>query len=514
MEGRQDSMRGEHKSVVVPETSSSVFWSDQVLYMISHVSASGPDFPTSLVGVRHVVQELRDSDCMVNVDFVDVRSYNIPLTVFLLTKNAIIQGLQRCTHLNGLKVQVVARGEVCESEWAETTIVKKDISCLVRRVKGNGNGHGNLIRLDNRFLVPTVLKWEQHTLSMVQKMTRVWTAQTKVIVGLHSEQLEIQRLTAEYWANSNKFCKASPDFHIVCGTYVIDMAGLSQYLNSFDWSSADHGFKLESPGVLAKVSSFVDTRLTGTNLNIECAICMEPRRKYGHIRLGCPCGEVGSVKGAVLHLKCAMTWLLNQEKLWGHYYETHDQPSQHGMDSPSCPFCKSRLLGLAPDMTSLALHKEETPGNEPDPLRMKYLEHMNFLLQARFSFPEALRRVMIPDTAAMLMHFGPALTQEMTDTACISFPHAATLFLSNGDGRMPNKAVDNVSWIPERKNWSKGLKEAAEVVMPPIACSLPYQSDDIIPGLNRYNNMVYYIAVACELRFATQCQNNREDRNR
>jgi len=26
--------------------------------------------------------------------------------------------------------------------------------------------------------------------------------------------------------------------------------------------------------------------------------------------------------------------------------------------------------------------------------------------------------------------------------------------------------------------------------------------------------MVYYIAVACELRFATQCQNNREDRNR
>jgi len=88
----------------------------------------------------------------------------------------------------------------------------------VRRVKNNGNGYGNLIRLDNQFLVPTVLKWEQHTLSMLQKMTRVWTAQTKVVVGLHSEQLEVQRLTAEYWANSNKFCKASPDFHIVCGT--------------------------------------------------------------------------------------------------------------------------------------------------------------------------------------------------------------------------------------------------------------------------------------------------------
>jgi hypothetical protein len=79
---------------------------------------------------------------------------------------------------------------------------------------------------------------------------------------------------------------------------------------------------------------------------------------------------------------------------------------------------------------------------------------------------------------------------------------------------MPNKAVDTVSWIPERKNWSKGPKEAEGVVLPPIACSLPYQSDDIVPGLNRYNNMVYYIAVACELRFATQCQNNREDRNR
>jgi len=73
-------------------------------------------FPTSLVGVRHVVQEQIASDCMVNVDFADVRNYNIPLTVFLLTKNAVIQGLQRCTHLNGLKVQVVARGEVCESE--------------------------------------------------------------------------------------------------------------------------------------------------------------------------------------------------------------------------------------------------------------------------------------------------------------------------------------------------------------------------------------------------------------
>jgi len=297
---------------------------------------------------------------------------------------------------------------------------------------------------------------------------------------------------------------------------LIDMAGLSQYLNSFDWSSVDHGFKLESPGVLAKVSSFVDTRLTGTNLNIECAICMEPRRKYAHIRLGCPCGEVGSVKGAVLHLKCAMTWLPNQEKLWGHYYETHHQPSPHGMDSPSCPFCKSRLLGLAPDMTSIASQQEETQGCETNLVRLQYLEHMNFLLQARYSFPEALRRVMIPDTASMLLHFGPALTQEMTDTACISFPSAATLFLSNGDGCMPdkaNEAMDRDSRRSQQKAWSKGRQEAAEVVLPSIACSLAYQSEDILLELNRYNNMVYYIAVACELRFATQCQNYRDDSN-
>ena len=499
---------------IEPEASCPDLFSAPLQYMLSHVSAVGPDFPTSLAGVRYIVQEMIASDCMVTVNFAEVRCYKLPSTVLIHTKNAIIQGLQRCTHLNGLKVEVLTRAEVSISAWAETRISSPEIPMLVRRVKNDGTLYGNLIRLDTKFIVPTVLKWDLHTMSMLQKMTSVWTPETRVIVCVHPEQLEMQRLSAEYWINSNKFCQASSEFRIVSATFLIDLVGLGDYIHTFDWNNIDHGFKLNSPAIVAKVSSFVDCRLTGTNLNVECAICLEPRRKYPHIRLGCVCGEVGSVKGAVLHLKCAMTWLLNQEKMWARFYDTHDQPSPRGMDSPSCPFCKSRLLGLAPDVHRIALHQESIHDHtKPSLCRLQYLKHMNFLLQARYSFPEALRRIMIPDTASMLRHLGPGLTQEMADTACISFPTAETLFLSKGDGREPSVAINPDRPGTGRKPWSKGGEEAAAgVLLPPMACSFPYQSDDVDLELARYNNMVYYIAVACELRYATQCQNARADR--
>jgi len=199
--------------------------------------------------------------------------------------------------------------------------------------------------------------------------------------------------------------------------------------------------------------------------------------------------------------------------MWERFYETHDQPSPHGKDSPSCPFCKSRLLGLAPDVHRFAQHQEAIRVNaKPNLCRLQYLEHMNFLLQARNMFPEALRRVMIPDTASMFRHLRLGLTREMADTACISLPTAETLFLSKGDGREPSVAINPGLPGAGRKPWSKGGEEVDALVrVPPVACSFPYQSDDIDPELARYNTMVYYIAVACELRFATQCQNDRAD---
>jgi len=138
-----------------------------------------------------MVQEMIASDCMVAVDFAEVRGYKLPLTVLIHTKNAIIEGLQRCTHLNGLKVEVVSRAEISISAWAETRISSPEIPMLVRRVKNNGTPYGSFIRLDNKFIVPSVLKWDLHTTSMLQKMTKVWTLETRVIICVYPEQLEM-----------------------------------------------------------------------------------------------------------------------------------------------------------------------------------------------------------------------------------------------------------------------------------------------------------------------------------
>jgi predicted DNA binding CopG/RHH family protein len=93
-----------------------------------------------------MVQEMIASDCMVTVNFAEVRGYKLPLTVLIHTKNAIIQGLQRCTHLNSLKVEVVSRSEINISAWAETRISSPEIPMLVRRVKKNGMPYGSFIQ--------------------------------------------------------------------------------------------------------------------------------------------------------------------------------------------------------------------------------------------------------------------------------------------------------------------------------------------------------------------------------
>ena len=131
-------MNPDPSGFIEPDASCPELCSEPLEYMFSHVSAVGPDFPTSLAGVRYTVQEMMASDCMVTVDFAEVRGYRLPSTVLIHTKNAIIRGLQRCTHLNGLKVEVLSRAEISISAWAETGISSPEIPMLVRRVQDNG----------------------------------------------------------------------------------------------------------------------------------------------------------------------------------------------------------------------------------------------------------------------------------------------------------------------------------------------------------------------------------------
>jgi len=485
----------------------------EVLYLMSHVSAVGPDFPTSLEGVRSTVKEMFASDCMVTVDFSDVRGYNVPLTVLVCCEIAYINGLKRCNHLNSLMVKVISRAEPSSGMWAETTYPLPKFSLLVRRVNKNGLVYGNTIRIDNRHVVPTLLERETLALQVLQKMTKMWTSETRVVLQVHPERLEVQRLTAEYWGNNNKFCKPSDEFSVVSASYMINISMLSSYIHTFAWNQADHGFRLDAPGVLAKVSSFVDVRLMGTNLNVECAICMEPRRKFAHIRLGCPCGEAGSVKGAVLHLKCALTWLLNQERMWDHYYDHTQGPSPHGMDSPSCPFCKCRLRGKSPDMsriTASMINGHHVVDLDND--RLAYLEHMNFLLQARNSFPVALTHMMVPFSAGAIMEHIPTLSNELRDTVCITFPTAESLFRSAGGAQAP-RAVADTHLVQGGNKTPDQTYALVDDALPSVAVSFPYQSDEVQTGVDRYNSMIYYIAVSCDLRYSTQRQNHRAEGN-
>ena len=494
----------------VPEASHECVCVQEVMYMMSHVSAVGPDFPTSLEGVRSTVEEMISSDCMVTVDFQDVRGYNVPLTVLVRSEIAYIRGLKRCTHLNDLRVKVVSRVEVSSSLWAETTFPVPKFWLHVRRVKDDGRVYGSTIKIDNRHIVPTLLQREIMALQMLKKMTKMWTSDTKVILQVHPERLEVQRLTAEYWGNDNKLCKPSDEFSVVSVSYIINIAMLSSYIDSFAWGSEDHGFHLEAPGVLAKISSFVNARLMGTNLNVECAICLEPRRKFSHVRLGCPCGEAGSVKGAVLHLKCALTWLLNQEKMWDHFYDQSQEPSPHGMDSPSCPFCKCRLRGKSPDMsriTASMLAEDRLPEQDKD--RVRYLEHMNFLLQARNSFPAALHNMMVPFTSGGIMQHLPTLSNELRDTVSITFPTAESLWRSAGGAQAPRAVASDMLMDEAGKPAPHETNGCAVDTLPSIAVSFPYQSDDVQAGVDKYNSMIYYISVACDLRYSTQVQNHR-----
>jgi hypothetical protein len=212
---------------------------------------------------------------------------------------------------------------------------------------------------------------------------------------------------------------------------------------------------------------------------------MEPLRMYKQIRLGCACGEQNGVKGAVLHMKCAMKWLLEQEIAWEKNFNPRKEPSAEGMESPSCPYCMSRLMGTAPYV--FQIHKNVADMQEVSAENL--YESLRFVLvNPEDSFPYALQHLLEGGSAMMRVDQVPEMGIHLPDGRRVAFPSAEVLFASLGNG---------------------ALKEAC--VIPNLAEALPGQEESIKKDVMYYNNFLYYAGLACELRFSTQHINWQND---
>lgn len=458
---------------------------DDIIHYVTGVSEVGADFPTSLCGVRRVVEEKYASHSLVEVAFRELAAVCVPLTVLVKAKHGVLQNLSRCPHYNGKMVAIQGQDMLDESAWNEVLSNPPCIALRVRLVNEDGIPFGHLIKVDNSKFLPRLLNMEKCAVKMLQCMTNMWNTETQVIVQVQAESIETKRLAEEYWQNNNSFGPRSDVFAIVSATICIDMVELNSYLTSFGLEKENSTFPLEDPLVLDKVCSFVNCRLAGTHLDTECMLCMEPLRMFKQIRLGCACGEQNGVKGAVVHMKCAMKWLLEQEIAWEKNFNPLKEPSAEGMESPSCPFCMSRLMGTAPYVFQIHQNITDMQGISPASL----YESLRFVLvDPEDSFPYALQRLLEGGSAMMRVDQLPEMGINLQDGRRVPFPSAEVLFASLGNG---------------------ALKEAC--VIPNLAEALPGQEESIKKDVMYYNNFLYYAGLACELRFSTQHINSQND---
>ena len=479
-----------------------------------------------MLDVRAVVAKQFETGCLKVVPFSGPRAYFVPLTVMVECTHGAVLRDANADGLGGDVVVVLSRKRVearpsvdaedgsdgedgKEVEYAgavedandgndaENADVQKEDSCddniphvryvlEVRRVAELGEPYGPTCFIDCVRVVPFLLRHEEEALRMLQSMTATWSPQTDVVLHMDPERLEYTRLCYEYWANKNKICEASSAFSVVSSTYYVHLSALCRFLKGFEGPDTPSALDLHNTSQVAALGSFIDARVSGTNLSGECGVCMQPLLCSPLLRLGCPCGAAGERKGAVLHAHCAQYWLFAQENMWMQTYDPLDAPDAAGPCGPTCPFCRERLLGVAPfasDLTTVLHNETRFP-------RMGATQHFYMLTyhtmmtwDPAHGISRALLRLLRRDPLELRVDQAPGLRLGLPNGISISFPSADSLFLSRGTTacEAPNDAV---------------CVMAADAIV---------KHDDMLQLLaERHNNLVYYGALGCEMRFQTQ----------
>jgi len=117
--------------------------------------------------------------------------------------------------------------------------------------------------------------------------------------------------------------------------------------------------------------------------------------------------------------------------------------------------------------------------------------------------------MMVPFSSGGIMQHLPTLSNELRDTVSITFPTAESLWRSAGGAQAPRAVASDMLMDEAGKPAPHETNGCAVDTLPSIAVSFPYQSDDVQAGVDKYNSMIYYISVACDLRYSTQVQNHR-----
>ena len=313
------------------------------------VSAStfSKDFPTSMDSVYKTVQEQYHNHCLVDVGLGEMRAYDVPLAVYVTVVHGEVHDLVRCWRLNNKIVQVLMVETICKKNKSgvceHTGDCESTMMLQVQLVDEDGVLMGNVFRIDSNNVRPHLTCNHRVALGILRSTCSMWGDDTPVVMQFQKEQIDIMRLATEYWANEDKLCEPSEVCHVVSASYKVDLIGMVEYMRvNGDYTEE------RSKQVHEDIKSFVQGRLSGTNLCGECVVCFEPLRMLPQVRLGCVCGNAGSVKGRMLHLKCAQFWLDEQENIWRAAHEPDNPAAAKGPDGPTCPVCIQRLQGVAP----------------------------------------------------------------------------------------------------------------------------------------------------------------------
>jgi len=173
------------------QNASPPLWDDVILY-VTQESDVGSDFPTTLAGVRQVVEEQFALNCLVDVPFRELAAICVPLTVLVKVKHGILQNLKRCNHYNGQVVAIQRRDLVDVSEWEDSVTKTPAIALEVRLVDAIGKPFGHSIKVDSSKFLPKLMKHEEDWMRMLKCRTKMWTTLTEVVLLVHPERIEIQ----------------------------------------------------------------------------------------------------------------------------------------------------------------------------------------------------------------------------------------------------------------------------------------------------------------------------------
>lgn len=452
------------------------------------VSAStfSKDFPTSMDSVYKTVQEQYHNHCLVDVGLGEMRAYDVPLAVYVTVVHGEVHDLVRCWRLNNKIVQVLMVETICKKNKSgvceHTGDCESTMMLQVQLVDEDGVLMGNVFRIDSNNVRPHLTCNHRVALGILRSTCSMWGDDTPVVMQFQKEQIDIMRLATEYWANEDKLCEPSEVCHVVSASYKVDLIGMVEYMRvNGDYTEE------RSKQVHEDIKSFVQGRLSGTNLCGECVVCFEPLRMLPQVRLGCVCGNAGSVKGRMLHLKCAQFWLDEQENIWRAAHEPDNPAAAKGPDGPTCPVCIQRLQGVAPFTADLQAGWPHKPDDDGECPLVKIINVED--VDVSFRLYEELDRKVYHTPAdigggALVPVDQSVLYGLITYKKCVQFPSAQTLFACCGD------------------------EQLRECTLPGPATVISGNNDLLAIGVAKYNNKVYYAALGCWMRWKSQFGRN------